>query len=57
MTSAREAFEEWTRMHRANWPLGIVTLGGKFLYYMDPDTDTAWIGFLAGWTLAKEGGR
>lgn len=44
-------FCKWTKHHQADWPLGPVHYNGEFHHFMDPDTDTAWIGFYAGWTL------
>ncbi len=34
-------------------PLGIMEVNGKFSHYMDPDTDTMWIGFALGYRGAE----
>jgi hypothetical protein len=47
------AFELWTKSHKAAWRLGYVRENGKFARYMDPDTDTAWMGFEAAWKAAR----
>jgi hypothetical protein len=52
--SARmKAFINWTKEHPATWPLGTVIFNGKFKKFFDPDTDTAWMGFQAGWNARK----
>lgn len=53
MKEALEAFKEWTMKHKADWPLGAMIVNGKFSHFLDSDTDTAWIGFYAGWMLAR----
>lgn len=47
------AFKKWTEAHPANWNLGAMWNDGKFVQFMDPDTDTAWLGFSAGWAAAR----
>lgn len=34
-------------------PLGIMEVNSKFSHYMDPDTDTMWIGFALGYRAAE----
>lgn len=34
-------------------PLGIMEVNGQFHHYMDPDTDTMWIGFAIGMRCAE----
>lgn len=44
----REAFESYIKSSerfKDSTPLGIVEINGKFHHYMNPDTDTMWIGF------------
>lgn len=36
-----------------NTPLGIMEVNGKFHHYMDPDTDTMWLGFALGLRCAE----
>ncbi|MCX2696669.1 hypothetical protein [Ochrobactrum chromiisoli] len=43
------SFIKWTRQHHANWNLSPVHINGQFSKFMDPDTDTAWLGFEAAW--------
>lgn len=50
---ARKSFEAWTSSHPADWNLGVVHANGQFHHYMDGDTDTAWMGFLAAWTTSR----
>jgi len=38
---------------KASTPLGIMEINGKFHHYMNPDTDTLWIGFAAGMKWSK----
>lgn len=33
---------------KIKFPLGAMTINGRFHHYMDPDTDNAWLGFRAG---------
>lgn len=51
--AARKSFEAWTAQHPADWKLGIVSANGQFHHYMDGDTDTAWMGFLAAWQAPR----
>lgn len=37
-----------TPVLKKNTPIGIMEINGKFSHYMDPDTDTLWIGFALG---------
>ena len=37
---------------KANTPLGIMEINGSFSHYMDPNTDTMWIGFAIGLRFA-----
>lgn len=48
-----KAFIAWTKVQGAQWDLGGVYDNGKFAHYIDSDTDTAWLGFCAGWDAAK----
>ncbi|MEL4069569.1 hypothetical protein WKW50_05415 [Ochrobactrum sp. GPK 3] len=43
------AFIKWTKQHHAHWNLSPVYINGQFSKFMDPDTDTAWMGFEAAW--------
>lgn len=36
-----------------NTPLGVVEVNGEFSHYMDPDTDTMWLGFALGMRCAE----
>lgn len=36
-----------------NTPLGVMEINGAFDHYMDPDTDTLWIGFALGYRVAE----
>jgi len=38
---------------KANTPLGVVTVNGKFSHYADPETDTMWLGFALGMRCAE----
>lgn len=52
----REHFERTikdTPMFASNTPLGPITVNGKFTRYMDPDTDTMWLGFALGVRCAE----
>lgn len=42
-----------TPMLRGKVPLGIMEVNGEFSHYMDPDTDTMWIGFAIGMRCAE----
>ena len=47
----RECFEQAIRETKAladNTPLGTMEINGVFSHYMDPDTDTMWLGFALG---------
>ena len=37
----------------AGTPLGIMEVNGEFHHYMDPDTDTMWMGFALGMRLSE----
>lgn len=50
--SASLAFAKWTKTQGAKWNLGALWDDGKFVNFMDPDTDTAWLAFSAAWRLA-----
>jgi hypothetical protein len=50
-----KAFISWTKKHPANWDVGAVRVNGVFQRFMDPETDTAWMGFEA--ALAAKGGQ
>lgn len=52
----RRLFEETiTRSkYRDSTPLGAMTINDEFSHYMDPDTDTLWIGFVLGVEAAEE---
>ena len=38
---------------KANTPLGVVTVNGKFSHYAAPETDTMWLGFALGMRCAE----
>ncbi len=38
---------------KANTPLEIMTINGRFSHYMIPDTDTMWIAFALGMRCAE----
>ncbi len=38
---------------KASTPLDVMTVNGKFSHYMDPDTDTMWLGFALGMRCAE----
>lgn len=42
-----------TPAFRDSTPLGAVTVNGAFSHYVDPDTDTMWIGFCLGMRVAE----
>jgi len=48
MVRAGDTFVQWARGH-GNFDLGIMRKNGRFSRFMDPDTDTAWLGFKAAW--------
>lgn len=52
---AREAFEASVRTSKlaANTPLGAVTINGEFSHYANPDTDTLWLGYRAGFNAGS----
>jgi hypothetical protein len=50
--AALSAFHDWSNNHAADWKMGALKMNGKFSRFMDPDTDTAWIGFKAGFLVA-----
>lgn len=55
-SSMRATFEQVVRqtpLLAKNTPLGIMEVNGEFSHYMDPDTDTMWIGFALGMRAAK----
>lgn len=55
--SLREHFEKYiseSPKFRGNTPLGKMMINDKFSHYMNPDTDTLWIGFAIGMRLAKK---
>lgn len=48
----RESFEACIRSSgkfKDNTPLGVAAINGEFHHYMEPDTDTMWIGFGLGY--------
>lgn len=52
----RDAFERAvreSRFFRHNTPLGVMLINGEFGHYMEPDTDTMWIGFALGYRVAE----
>lgn len=52
----RTHFEECitnTAVLKKNTPLGIVSVNGEFSHYMDPATDTMWLGFALGMRAAE----
>lgn len=46
-----QAFKKWTDDHPANWNLGAMWDDGKFIHFIDPETDNAWLGFSAAWNI------
>ena len=42
-----------TEALRKNTPLGTVEINGVFQRYIDPDTDTLWLGFALGMRCAE----
>ena len=47
----QECFERAVRESKSlasNTPLGAMAINGRFSHYMDPDTDTMWLGFALG---------
>ncbi len=52
----RRLFEETikTSKYAASTPLGAMTINDDFDHYMDPDTDTLWIGFALGVHCASQ---
>lgn len=52
----RQAFEDYIKKDSrftSNTPLGIMERNGEFHHYMNPDTDTMWIGFTLGFRIAE----
>lgn len=52
----RELFESSVRSTarlRESTPLGTLEINGRFHHYMEPDTDTLWIGFALGLRCAE----
>jgi len=43
----RQLFEQWTKKHPAEWSLKSLHVNGVFHHYIDPETDSAWLGFQA----------
>lgn len=53
----RERFEEFVKTTSAlsgNTPLGSLNMNGEFVYYMNKDTDTLWLGFALGMRVAQK---
>lgn len=48
------AFVEWTKEHPGDWKLGAMFSQGKFSHFVDPETDSAWMGFEAAWKIRSE---
>ncbi len=42
-----------TKVFADSTPLGIMEINGKFSHYMDPHTDTMWLGFAIGLRCAE----
>ncbi len=42
-----------TPRFKDNTPLGIMEVNGEFSHYMNPETDTMWIGFAIGTRFAE----
>lgn len=38
------------------FPLGAIVINGKFIKYLDSDTDSAWLGFQMGLAAQREQG-
>lgn len=56
ITAMRRLFEKAIRdtpQFRDSTPLGIMEVNGVFHAYMDPDTDTMWLGFAIGLRMAQ----
>jgi hypothetical protein len=52
----RSLFEECIRDTKKlsdTTPLGVMEVNGEFSHYMDPDTDTMWLGFAIGLRCAE----
>ncbi len=47
--TALNAFLNWAKANTkyVGWNLGPCVINGKFIHFMDPETDSAWIGFEA----------
>lgn len=55
--SLREYFEKYiseSPKFRGTTPLGKMMVNDEFHHYMNPDTNTLWIGFAIGMRLAKK---
>lgn len=55
--SLRGHFEKYiseSPKFRGNTPLGKMMVNEKFSHYINPDTDTLWIGFAIGMRLAEQ---
>lgn len=52
----RRLFEEAVAasIYADSTPLGAMTVNNEFSHYMDPDTDTMWIGFTVGIQAAEQ---
>lgn len=56
VTTMRQHFEQTIRATEAlagGTPLGVVTLNGQFHHYVEPTTDSMWIGFALGMRAAE----
>jgi len=51
----REQFEDSIKRSAvaATTPLGVITINDAFHHYADPDTDTMWLGYRAGFKRAR----
>lgn len=54
----RQEFENVCQLpnvrNKVNFPLGTMTVNGKFHHYMDSDTDSVYIGFVLGFRRALQ---
>ena len=57
MRSHFEAAIKSTPLLAKNTHLGVMEINGKFSHYVEPDTDTMWIGFALGMRCAERAAK
>jgi hypothetical protein len=57
LSEIKQAFEDYvknSKRFKDNTPLETMEINGVFHHYMNPDTDTMWIGFALGFRTAEQ---